>query len=61
MVLPILGIRQEHFFLTRQSFGYDAITQLSKLLFDLLGGVNWAHTLQRAAGTMGEHQVDSSN
>lgn len=58
---PLLASGKSIFFLTRQSLRCDAITQLSKLLFDLWWGVNWAHTLQRAAGTMGEHQVDSSN
>lgn len=61
MVLPILGIRQEHLFFYQTVPRCDALTQLSKLLLDLWWGVNWAHTLQRAAGTMGEHQVDSSN
>lgn len=66
MALMILPNGPSHFWLqtralsTRQTLGCDAITQLSRLLFDLWQK-NWAHTLKRAVGTMGEHQVDSSN
>lgn len=66
MALMILPNGSSHFwhqaraFSTRQSLGCDVITQLSKLLFDLWQKTG-PHTLERAAGTMGEHQVDSSN